>query len=57
MPRTMSKLEAARKFEREEAAKIPASERLNFHLTPLVGWMNDPNGFCYYNGQYHLFYQ
>ena len=57
MPRNMSKLEAARKFEREEAAKIPASERLNFHLTPLVGWMNDPNGFCYYNGQYHLFYQ
>lgn len=57
MPRTMTKLEAVREFERKEAEKIPASERLGFHLTPLVGWMNDPNGFCYYNGCFHLFYQ
>ena len=57
MPHTMSKLETARDFERREAAKIPASCRPGFHLTPLVGWMNDPNGFCYYNGCYHLFYQ
>lgn len=31
--------------------------RPHFHLTPRVGWMNDPNGFSYYQGQYHLFYQ
>lgn len=57
MPRHLSKLQTAREFERQEAVKIPAHARPGFHLTPLVGWMNDPNGFCYYNGCYHLFYQ
>ncbi|MFM9277224.1 glycoside hydrolase family 32 protein [Paenibacillus jiagnxiensis] len=31
--------------------------RLNYHLMAEFGWMNDPNGFIHYNGQYHLFYQ
>ncbi|MDX1362863.1 MAG: glycoside hydrolase family 32 protein [Arenibacter latericius] len=31
--------------------------RPNFHFTPKVGWMNDPNGMFYYNGYYHLYYQ
>ena len=50
-------LERVREFEREQAPRISASERPLFHLTPLIGWMNDPNGFCFYQGQYHLFYQ
>ena len=50
-------LSRVREFEREQSILIPAHERPLFHLTPLVGWMNDPNGFCYYKGQYHLFYQ
>ncbi len=28
-----------------------------FHVTPPVGWMNDPNGFSVFQGKIHLFYQ
>lgn len=31
--------------------------RLSFHLMPPRGWMNDPNGLCYYKGAYHVFFQ
>ena len=27
------------------------------HLKAPGNWINDPNGFIYYKGQYHLFYQ
>lgn len=29
----------------------------SYHLAPPAYWMNDPNGFSYYHGEYHLFYQ
>ncbi|MDO4165196.1 MAG: DUF4980 domain-containing protein [Bacteroides sp.] len=28
-----------------------------FHHTPLYGWMNDPNGMFYKDGEYHLYFQ
>lgn len=31
--------------------------RLEYHLMPAAGWMNDPNGFSYFRGWYHIFYQ
>ena len=28
-----------------------------YHHTPVYGWMNDPNGMFYKDGEYHLYYQ
>lgn len=51
---TSEKLLKARAYEEEKAT---LEGRPAFHLAARVGWMNDPNGFSYYGGRYHLFYQ
>ncbi len=51
------KLQKAREFEAHYGPFIPDDRRPAFHLTPTIGWMNDPNGFSRYKGEYHLFYQ
>ena len=51
------KLEKARAYEAENEKKITPLMRPVFHLTPRVGWMNDPNGFSYYNGCLYGFFK
>lgn len=51
------KLLFARAYEKEAGKKIGEESRPKFHFSPCVGWTNDPNGFSYYKGEYHLFYQ
>lgn len=51
------KLTEAREYEANESKRISPKQRPVFHVTPYIGWLNDPNGFSYYKGQFHLFYQ
>lgn len=33
------------------------SWRQDYHLMPKTGWLNDPNGACYFQGIYHIYHQ
>ncbi len=50
-------LRDARRYEEGREEMIRPEDRPAFHLCARVGWMNDPNGFSYYMGHYHMFYQ
>ncbi len=50
-------LQKAREYEKIHSAFTAPADRPLFHLSPCVGWMNDPNGFSFYQGKYHMFYQ
>lgn len=47
----------ANQYIEKNQDKVDERYRNQFHLMPPIGWMNDPNGFIYFKGEYHLFYQ
>ena len=51
------KLQQAREYEKEAMRRIPEGQKPDFHLCGPVGWINDPNGFSCFQGEYHLFFQ
>ena len=42
---------------REAAAYYDTPYREQYHFAPWKNWMNDPNGLCWYQGYYHMYYQ
>nr|MBA4167572.1 DUF4980 domain-containing protein [Chitinophagaceae bacterium] len=48
-----------RQSDLDSTEEKPYSESMRgqIHFSPKRGWTNDPNGLCYYKGQYHLFFQ
>ena len=53
---TSKMLQKARDFEKKYLP-YTQSEQPRFHVTGGIGWINDPNGFAPYKGEYHLFFQ
>jgi sucrose-6-phosphate hydrolase SacC (GH32 family) len=44
-------------FDSYPAVGYDQELRPQFHFSSLKGWINDPNGMVWYDGEYHLFFQ
>lgn len=51
------KLLKVHRMEKKQIHDIPKEERPAYHMSSPTGWINDPNGFSVFGGQYHLFFQ
>ena len=53
---TSQTLRDARRYEETYEKRIKKEDRPEFHFSSRVGWLNDPNGFSYYDeiGRAHV---
>lgn len=50
-------VELANQYIEDNKDNVDNSRKPTFHVSPPIGWINDPNGFSEFGGKYHLFYQ
>ena len=55
-PKGLSKIYQDDKIRGQDSI-YEEKNRPQYHFTTKRGWINDPNGMIYYEGEYHLFYQ
>ena len=60
LTRDLVKLVETAEQSQKTREELPVSDRKfreKLHLMPPVGWLNDPNGLCQFQGIYHAFFQ
>lgn len=53
----MDNLSKANLYVEEHKKDVKQTFRQVYHAMPPLNWCNDPNGFSFYKGEYHLFFQ